>query len=167
MLLLLLLLPLFSSSKLNSSLPLLSMTSSSSNVEAHKVKLIPRWHPRTELHWQNDMMGWWYTTKNISDGNFYFVHYVFLYFGWSCPTENAVSVCDPTLYTDKNSSWKTLTFFFMITGSDGITNQRLITLIFTFYAYWTFTGSLGLLCHLVSPNNRVILQSTHFYLYST
>ena len=54
--LLLLLLLMFPSLKLESSLPLLMLISSYSNAEAHMAKLIPCWHSRTELHWQNDMM---------------------------------------------------------------------------------------------------------------
>ena len=50
------LLLLFPSLKLESSFPLLSLTSSSSTAEVHMVKLIPYWHSRTEIHWQNNMM---------------------------------------------------------------------------------------------------------------
>ena len=54
--LLLLLVLWYSSLKLESSLLLLSLISSSSNAEAHMAKLAPCWHSRTELHWRNDMM---------------------------------------------------------------------------------------------------------------
>ena len=53
---LLLLLLLFPSLKLESSLPLLSLTSLSSTAEVHMAKLIPYWHSMTEIHWQNNMM---------------------------------------------------------------------------------------------------------------
>ena len=50
LLLLLLQLLLFPSLKLDFSTPLLLLTTSSRNADAHMAKLIPSWHSRTELH---------------------------------------------------------------------------------------------------------------------
>ena len=50
LLLLLLQLLLFPSLKLDFSTPLLLLTTSSRNADAHMAKLISSWHSRTELH---------------------------------------------------------------------------------------------------------------------
>ena len=95
----LLLLQIFSSPKLGPSLPPLSLTSLSSNAEAHIAKLIPCWHSRTELHWQNNMMDWC-TAKHID------VHLLFcavcFYFGRSCQREK-LPVCEEGLYQGRNN----------------------------------------------------------------
>jgi hypothetical protein len=101
LLLLLLLLLLFPSLKLESSSPLLLLTTSSSKEEVHMVKLIPCWHSRTELHWQDDMMCWWCAKNIFSVLICYSEHYACI---WEkLPKGTVDPVCEEALNQDKKS----------------------------------------------------------------